>query len=172
MSKNPGYAPDIWNKIQRLPFMVAIGMEGTGKSGLAGSAQERNATFHSILEARDSYPDNTFIQGLLPPGTGEQGMEAALNQHDMAMDQLEEKGIVTIEGLTDHLHTCLKETMPLILENEGQKHHDEFKEWLLHIASEVALSAKEGDFFGIGGQRFSDAEKRYYESLHDLLNTL
>lgn len=172
MSHNPAYPPETWSKIRRLPFMVAIGMEGSGRSGPSGSAQERHATFVSILEAHKTYPDNVLIQSILPEGMGNEAMEAALDLHDQALDQMESKGIVTREALMEHMEACLKETLPVMLEKEGQVSHDQYKEWLLHIAHEVALAAKEGDFFGIGGERFSAEEHRFYDALEALLKTL
>lgn len=165
MSRKPDYSKTTWERICRIPFMVAIAMEGSGQSGVAGSARERQATIKSILQARQSYPENLLIREILPKGAGKEALVAALRQHDAAMDQLESRGIRTREGLWSHLESCLRDTLPEIRATEGGQIAGEFTEWLLRIASSVALSAKEGDFMGIGGERFSAEEQAFYNAL-------
>jgi hypothetical protein len=51
------------------------------------------------------------------------------------------------------------------LKEKSPENVEPYKEWLMRLAFDVANASKEGDFFGIGGKRISDAER-------DALNTL
>ena len=62
-SKKP-YPGSIMIKLRRLPYLVAMGMEGAGRSGFAGSVSERNAMVASLVEGRRSYPKNDLIRSL------------------------------------------------------------------------------------------------------------
>ena len=158
--------------MQRLPYMVAIVMEGAEGSGVAGSARERQESLRSILEARDTFPGNPWIQAVVPKASKAEILQVARNQHDQVMDKMEEFGILSIAALWDRTISCIEEVF-LALRKEGPGESvEEFKTWLLTIATRVANSAKEGDFLGIGGQRFSPKEQHYYDQLKKKLDSL
>ncbi len=163
------YQPQTWQKITRLPFMVAIGIEGAGRSGLSGSTRERRATLEAILAARTDYPGNPIICEILPKDGEEQALVAGLAQHDQVMDAIHEAGLRTTEDLWNHSIDCLHEVIPAMKKHEAGHTVTDYAKWLLEIARQVAEAAKEGDFMGIGGQRFSAREQEYVKRLEQAL---
>ena len=164
------YAPEIWTIISRLPFMVAIGMEGVGRSGLAGSARERQATLQSILSARTEFPGNPLVSAILPMQEEEaQARLLVMKKHDAALEFLAESGIKNAGELWDRILVCVREVLPALEKREAGHTIADYSVWLLHIASRVAHAAKEGDFMGIGGERFSEEEQQYFRRLEAAL---
>lgn len=164
------YTPEIWKKICRLPYMVAIGMEGAGRSGLAGAALERQATLQSILAARTDFPGNPLVNAILSAkDEGDQELSGILERHDAALDFLAECGIQNAGELWDRILECVREVLPAIEKREAGHTISDYITWLRQIAERVAHAAKEGDFLGLGGVRFSDEEKKYYKRLDAVL---
>ena len=164
------YVPEIWTNISRLPFMVAIGMEGAGRSGLAGSARERQATLHSILSARTEFPGNPLVSAILPIQEEEdQALLLVMKKHDAALEFLAESGIKTAGELWDRILVCIREVLPALEKREAGHTIADYSAWLRQIASRVAFAAKEGDFMGFGGERFSEEEQQYFRRLEAAL---
>lgn len=164
------YAPEIWKKICRLPFMVAIGMEGAGRSGLAGSARERQATLYSILAARTEFPGNPLVSAILPVlEEEEKALQLVMERHDSALEFLTESGIQSARALWDRIFACIGEVLPAIEKREAGHTISDYTSWLRAIAERVALAAKEGDFMGLGGKRFSKEEQQYFKRLEAAL---
>lgn len=163
------YAPEVWGKICRLPFMVAIGMEGAGRSGFAGSARERKATLESILAARTEFPGNPLVYAIVPEQEEEKAMSVVLQKHDAALEFLADSGIKTSAVLWERILECIRDVFPVIARREAGHTITDYMTWLTQIAERVAGSAKEGDFMGLGGQRFSEQELANLRSLEAAL---
>lgn len=172
MESTEKYTPDIWQKICRLPYMIAIGMEGAAKSGFAGSANERHSALLSILSARSEFPGNPLITNILPTKEAEdEALSIVLEKHDAALDFLSESGIETPNQLWETVLDCVGQVLPAIKKREAGHTLSDYASWLLKIAETVAMSAKEGDFMGFGGKKFSSVEHSFYNSLEQSLKT-
>lgn len=163
------YAPEIWGKICRLPFMVAIGMEGAGRSGFAGSARERKATLESILAARSEFPGNPLVYAIVPEQEDELARSVVLQKHDAALEFLADSGISNSAVLWERILECIREVFPVIAKREAGHTISDYTAWLTQIAERVAGAAREGDFLGIGGKRFSEQERSHFRRLEAAL---
>jgi hypothetical protein len=170
MKPQDKYQNGLWVKIRRLPYLVAMGMEGAAISGIGGSALERHAMVESLVDGGKAYPDNSIIQAIVPKGKDETSiLEKAAEQHDEILDCLDFHDIQDNKGLQKHLLNMLVIVLGILNSREDQKTVSEYKEWLLRIAKNVAYAAKEGDFLGFGGERFSRAEREFYAALEKAL---
>lgn len=166
MQSKETYPGSIWIKIKRLPYLIALVMEGAGRSGLAGSASERNAVVGSFEEGRRSYPKNDLIRAVVPDVSDEnERMLHIARQHDEILDCLRYQDVEHHEGLKTHVLNVLVLVLGVIQAHESAQTVREFKDWLLLIAENIAHAGKEGDFLGIGGQRFSEEEQEFYNEL-------
>jgi len=166
MTPQDKYQDGLWVKIRRLPYLVAMGMEGAGRSGISGSARERHAMVESLVEGGKAYPENEIIQAIVPKGQNNTALlERAAEQHDEILDCLYNKDIEDNKGLQKHLLNVLVIVLGVLNSREDPERVAEYKEWLLHIAKNVAVAAKEGDFMGFGGERFSQEERDLYAAL-------
>lgn len=92
-----------------------------------------------------------------------------MRRHDAAMDFLAASGIRTSAALWNHIEACAGEVMQLLRKHEAGHTSADYAKWLLRIASDVSVAAKEGDFLGIGGARVSKEEKSCYQRLEEAL---
>ena len=164
------YKEDLWIKIRRLPFLVAMAMEGAAKSGISGSARERHAMVESIISGRDSYPDNTIINTIVPKGLGREELELEMaRQHDEILDCMQEQKICDQERFKQHILKVLTLVTQTLDARETAVTSSQYRTWLLDIAKQVAEAAKEGDFLGFGGSYFSEKEREFYKILEERL---
>lgn len=172
MESSDKYESEIWLKLSQLPYMVAIGMQGAGKSGIAGSASERHSSLLKILSARAEYPGNPLISSMLPLKDDEEtAIMRVMDRHDAALNHLEASGIHTLEALWERILTWVEEVLPAIKKREAGHTLSDYISWLREIALGVANAAKEGDLMGVGGERFSEGERAYFNKLDAALHS-
>ncbi len=170
MKPQDKYEGRMWVKIRRLPYLVAMCMEGAAYSGLGGSASERHAMMESLVAGGKKYPENDLIQAIVPKARKNMTiLEDAAERHDEILNCLDYHDIQDNKGLQKHLLNMLVVVLGVLESRETPKIVAEYKEWLLNIAKNVAYAAKEGDFMGIGGERFSKAEREFYAALEEKL---
>ncbi len=170
MNPQDKYEGRLWVKIRRLPYLVAMCMEGAGNSGIRGSASERYAMMESLVGGGKKYPENEIIKAVVPGGdNGETILEKAAAQHDEILNCLDYHDIEDNRGLQKHIFNVLALVLGVLESREDAKTVAEYKEWLLYIAKNVAYAAKEGDFLGFGGERFSKSERAFYAALEEKL---
>ena len=164
------YPESLKTKILRLPYLISMGMEGVCKSGLAGNASKRHAMMESFVEGRRSYPGNQVIRSIIKEvdNDHEHLLEIA-HQHDEILDCLDDQGVEDYDRLKEHMFRELSEVIAALVSHEPPQTVREYKDWLLLIAEKVALASKEGDFFGIGGERFSKKERELFKALKNHL---
>lgn len=157
-------------QIKRLPYLIALGMEGAGRSGVAGSASERRTMAENVLAGTEMYPDNHIINAIVPKGIEkDQRYIAAYEQHDEVLNCLEDINVRDYKELRNHISKVITNVLKGLTAQETQESVEDYKKWLLIIALEVARAGKEGDFLGIGGIRFSPEEKEFYSELSEVL---
>ncbi len=164
------YNSDAWIRIRRLPYLIAMAMEGAGRSGIAGSASERLAMAHGLADGRNAFPDNQLIQAIVPEAENEsQQIVDTSAKHDEIMDCLARLGIHKHSGLLDHIFRLI----PIVLSDlESQESHqtiEEYKTWTLNLAERIAKAGKEGSVWGFGGEWFSEKERDFFKKLNDAL---
>ncbi|MCO5723490.1 hypothetical protein [Robiginitalea marina] len=160
------YGEPLWTQVRRLPYLVAMGMEGAGRSGLAGSASERHAMVLGMVGGKEDFSENKLITAIVPAGSSPEQMQLhAMEQHDEILDCLKDLEIKDYAGLRKHIARVLDNVVAALSSRESQQSAGEYKTWLLHIAEGVAMAGKEGDFLGFGGERFSENEREFYKEL-------
>ena len=170
MLQKDAYQDSLWLKIQRLPYLIAIGMEGASKSGVAGSAGERHAMVDSFVDGRRSYPGNPIIRSIIPSASDEYEHRLELaRRHDEILDCLGEKDFKKYEDIKQYIFKILAQVIEALQTGETTQTVREYKDWLLLIAENVAHAGKEGDFMGIGGKRYSEQENEFFQELKDRL---
>lgn len=170
MESSEKYDSDIWSKICRLPYIIAIGMQGAGNSGIAGSANERHHALLEILRARTEFPGNPIVTKILPlTDEDNDALIRVMDYHDEVLNDLEMNGLHSVAELWNYAFEVIGQVLPAIKKKEAGHTLSDYISWLRQIAIGVAKTAKEGDVLGLGGERFSDAEKEYYSKLEHVL---
>jgi hypothetical protein len=151
MSTKTDFTSEEWETCRNAPYLAAAAVMMAGRSGIFGSIKEVFVTAHTLYESTSS--DSPLIKALSTPEEVKRGQEFVSTQvsfrdaaqapqklHRLAVEQCQ-----TAIGL---------------LRQKGDLAEAErYKHWVLEIAQKVANAAKEGAFFGLGGERVSEAEQ-------------
>lgn len=170
MSLENNYEPSAWTRIRRLPYLIAMAMEGAGRSGVAGSASERMAMVRGLASGPTDFPGNPLIQTIVTTVDDEnQLLIDTTRAHDEILDCLADMGIENHSGLLNHIYKMLPGVLRELQDRETTETIEGYKLWILNIAKGVAKASKEGGFIGFGGERFSAEEREIYKDLMELL---
>jgi hypothetical protein len=124
----------------------------------------------SIIGGRDTFPHNEIIKAIVPEGLGREELEFEMaRQHDEILDCMEEQEISDQERFRQHILKVLALVTRTLDARETAETSEQYRTWLLAIAKQVAVAAKEGDFLGFGGSYFSEKEQAFYKLLEERL---
>ena len=164
------YNSDAWIRIRRLPYLVAMAMEGAGRSGIAGSASERLAMARGLADGLNTFPDNPLIQAIVPEAANEnQQLADTSAQHDEIMDCLTDLGIRDHSGLLSHIFKLIPIVLLDLKAHETPETIKEYRTWILSLAEQIANAGKEGSVWGFGGEWFSEKERDFFRMLFKAL---
>ena len=170
MSLESNYESAAWTRIYRLPYMVAMAMEGAGRSGVTGSANERMAMVRGLASGVKDFPENPLIRSIVQAsGEENQLLNVTSRTQDEILDCLTDIGIEDQSGLLKHLYAMVPTVLTDLGSRETSDTIEGYKTWVLNIAKGVAKAGKEGDFLGFGGEWFSAEEREIYKELMTLL---
>ena len=153
MAQKSDFTEEEWQLIVAAAPMMGLAVTCASPNGPLGVMKEMLSMGMAMAEIIQRGSDNPLIASLIadlkerktriapPPDLkdADQGRSAALDQ---------------ARQLAALLHRKVPEAEA-----------DEFKLWLMSVAKRVAEAAHEGGFFGIGGERVSDAEKQVMRQL-------
>ena len=140
-------------------------------SGL-GTVKEMMASAKSLMAGVKGYPNNELIKGILPNlEDRKEAMADARAFREKALSRLKEKGIASHEQMSSQLIEDCQAVRELLDTKASAQEKEEYNEWALSIAENVAKAAKEGGFLGIGGERVSDGEKEMFTKIAAALGT-
>ncbi len=143
------FSTNDWASLMMTPVSVAMLIIGAAPSGVKGVGKEIEALANTtrkigMEEARPGGLLNTLLAGGIPTDK----MDAKLNQ-------LQQKSFTDLEPT---LINEVKQARSIMAGKVPDEDIAEFKDAMIKLAQAVAEGAKEGGFFGIGGQLVSDAE--------------
>lgn len=165
MGKLNNYTEEEWALLSATPQLVGLAMAGVGSSGIIGSSKEMFANARGLIKAKKEYASNSLIQAILPDTSStSKAMEDAKAQREVVMDRIKENDIKSSDQLVDLILKDSAAAISLLEEKDPEKVAD-YKKWLLEVAENIANAAKEGDFLGFGGERFSEKEQHLFKKL-------
>ena len=153
------------------PTQIGTVMAFAEGSGL-GTIKEMFASSKGFINGLKEYPNNEIITGVLPNVTDfKESMSKAKEMRQQAVGRLKDKGIKSSEDLRAQLLEDSREVASILEEKASADEAQEYKEWAMGIAKNVANAAKEGGFLGIGGTRVSDGEIEAFAEIANALGT-
>ncbi len=166
MGKLENYTESEWEVVSSVPQLVGVAMAGAGSSGLIGSTKEMFASARSIMSARKEYEGNTLIQSILPDTSDPKAaMADAKAQREIVMGRLKSSGVKSSEELQNFILQDCEKAVQILEQKESAEVVSGYKQLVLQVAEKVANAAKEGDFLGFGGERFSEKEQKLFADL-------
>ncbi|MFK7814009.1 MAG: hypothetical protein AB8B59_16045 [Maribacter sp.] len=171
MGKLEKYTEAEWEIVSSTPQLVGVAMAGAGSSGLVGSTKEMFASAKGMMSAKKEYEGNEVIQAILPNTTSPSAaMDDAKAQCTIVMGSLKESGVKSSEELQNFILKDCGSAIEILEKYESADVVQGYKKMVLELAEKVANAAKEGDFLGFGGERFSEKEQKLFSELKNRLN--
>lgn len=151
--------------------LIGSAMAFAEGSGL-GTVKEMLASAKSLMKGVKEYPNNELIKGILPNmENAQEAMAEAKAFREKAISRLKDKGITSHEQMSQQLIEDCRAVTELLDEKASEQEKEEYNEWAMSIAENVAKAAKEGGFLGFGGERVSEGEKEMFRKIAFALGT-
>ena len=171
MGKLEKYTESEWEIVSSTPQLVGVAMAGAGSSGLVGSTKEMFASAKGMMSAKKEYEGNEVLQAILPSTTSaSQAMDDAKAQRTIVLGRLKEKSVKSSEELQRFVLQDCEKAIEILEKHESAEIVQGYKKMVLDLAEKIAKAAKEGDFLGFGGERFSEKEQKLFAELKNRLN--
>jgi len=156
---NSHFTEDEQFLLMSVPAMIGSAVSMSEKSGVVGTVKEAMASARSLVGGIKQYPDNRVIQDILPAiAERKEALEQAKQYRQKAITRMQENGVNNPEKFKQQLLQDCRE-VSLILDNKAsEQDKQEYKQWAMTLAEQVAMAAKEGGFLGFGGEQISPGE--------------
>lgn len=145
------------------PLLIGTVMSLADNSGM-GTIKEMLASSKTYIEGTKEHPDNAIITGVLP-------LSKTKEMRQKTLSRLKQLQIDSSDRFYEQLIEDAKKVSGILAEKATAKETEEYKEWAMSIAENVATAAKEGGFLGMGGTRISDSEIKVFEQIAVALDT-
>lgn len=153
------FTDDEITALTMLPSLIGSAVAFSAKSGPIGTAKEMMANARSAAAGKQNYPDNSIIQTIIPNFTDAgEAVEIAKARQAEHAEQLEEAEVKSVDDMRAHAFEQVSTVSALLDAKADPAEASQYREWVLGVGQAVAEAAKEGGFFGIGGEEISEGE--------------
>jgi len=171
MSIDNRFTEDEQFLLANAPYLVGTVMVFSEGSGL-GTIKEMYSNSKSFIGGAKSFPSNEIISGILPNMTDFSDVrEKSSALKEKSMEAFKEKGIKSKEEMKAYALEELAKVTTLLKQKANNDELNEYNQWVLSIAENVAKAAKEGGFLGFGGELVSEGEKEFYAEVASVLDS-
>jgi hypothetical protein len=158
MAKKSDFTPQEWESLRDTPQLVMLSVATAGASGLFGSLKEAFAPAHTIVAAAKG--SNELLRSICDREelqAAQQSIRASIKQSG------------DVKALREQLQTQATErahqAAEILAQKASKEDLDAYRSLLVDIADRTAKAAKEGSFFGFGGEWVSAEEKTVIDKL-------
>ena len=163
MATKSDFTPDEWKMILGSPMLAGMAVTLADPSGLFGMLKEGMASGRALLEARNAPGANGLVKDLVADIETSEGRTLA---RDAMKSELTGK---SPDEIKSQIIAVLGQ-VGAVLDAKAPQDSAAFKDWLKHVAEQVAEASSEGGFLGFGGVKVSDAEKASIAEIAKALN--
>jgi hypothetical protein len=149
MAKKADFTSEEWQQILSLPQVASLYLALASPSNPLGLAQEMIASSKGLIEALKASSGNELIDAVA----------ADIREKAEKRERMEpplKPGNDLNEMKTQCLRACRE--VAALLAQKAPADAEGYKQWVYQAAQNSANAAKEGGFFGIGGESVSEAE--------------
>ena len=147
MSVKDKFTPDEWKSLLRAPMLAAYAVAGAAPSKQEEFVREMAAVAEGVFEGEQRAPKESLLGAVIS--------DIVANAEDEQRGQTEKLSLDEVKGRA--LETCRAVASTLETKASAEEAY-EYKRWVLVVAEKVAAAAKEGGFFGLGGEQVSGSE--------------
>jgi hypothetical protein len=149
MAKKADFTSEEWQLILSMPQVAALYLALASPSGPLGLAQEMIASTKGLVEALKSSSGNELVDAVAAD-------VRAKAENREKMEPPLEPGRDANEIKAKCLQSC--RDVAALLSQKAPADAGAYKQWVYQAAQNSANAAREGGFFGIGGEKVSEAE--------------
>ena len=162
MAKKETFNAEEWNLIRMAPVLVMTGVAAADPGGLIGAFKESFSGVSSMMEAFKGSSGLELMAALLA---------------EKSMPTMPDKKQMLGEGSAEQLSAnfknsvlgYVKQAVALVKSKGTPEEAAAYEKMMAGVAEKVANAAKEGGFFGFGGERVSAGEKAFLDELNTAL---
>jgi hypothetical protein len=149
MAKKADFTSEEWQLILSMPQVAALYLALASPSGPLGLAQEMMASTRGLVETLKSSSGNELVDAV-----------AADVREKAEKGERMEPPLKTSNDLNQMKAQCLQSCRDVaaLLSKKAPADAQAYKQWVYQAAQNSANAAREGGFFGIGGEKVSEAE--------------
>ena len=149
MAKKADFTSEEWQQILSLPQVASLYLALASPSNPLGLAQEMIASSKGLIEALKASSGNELIDAV-----------AADIREKAEKRERMEPPLKPGNDLNEMKAQCLRacREVAALLAQKAPADAEGYKQWVYQAAQNSANAAKEGGFFGIGGESVSEAE--------------
>lgn len=163
MAKKENFSSEEWNLIRLAPILIMTGVAASDPGGIIGAFQESFSGVKSMMEA---FKENSSLE-LMSSLMAEKSMPTMPDKKQMLGEGTFEQQTINFKNA---VLGYVKQALALIKSKASPDEVAAYEKMMSSVAEHVANAAKEGSFFGFGGERVSAAEKAFLEELHAVLS--
>lgn len=157
--------------LSSLPAMFGSAMTFAADSGMA-TIKEMIASSRTMLDGSKNFADNEIITGILPSMTSmKDALSEAKGLREKLQAHLANQNVTDKAQMVSLVIEDAKKINDLLIAKATLDEANQYKNWVLDIAEDVAKSASEGGFLGFGGTQISDGEKAIFGDMALALNS-
>jgi hypothetical protein len=152
MATKAGFTADEWTLLLESPMMAAMAVSAAAPSGLFGMLKESFATGSALVAAKMDASGNELVKAVAADFETAEGraVAGAGLKARLAGSKAADIKLKATEAFRQ---------VAALLAAKAPEDAISFTAWLTRISQDVAESAKEGGFLGLGGVRVTEAEK-------------
>jgi hypothetical protein len=162
MATKEAFSAEEWNLIRSAPILVMTGVAASDPGGLIGAFQE---SFAGVKTMMNSFKESGSLE-LMSALMAEKSMPTMPDKKQML-------GEGSMEQQTTNFKNAVlgyvRQAIALIKSKGSPAEVAAYEKMMAGVAEHVANAAKEGSFFGFGGERVSAGEKAFLDELNAVL---
>ncbi len=160
MTNQLNYSEEEWYLLKSLPSLIGSAVAMAGRSGMMGTVKEVMASASAVQEGMQEYNHNELISSLIEKVEDrKEARDKAKEMMEKAQSDMQARGIKSPEDLTRAAIEDIHQAMNILRQNSDSQEMTEYAQFAYNVGVKVSEAAKEGGFFGIGGERVSDEEE-------------
>jgi hypothetical protein len=159
MATKDAFNAEEWNLIRMAPILVMTGVAASDPGGLIGAFQE---SYSGVKTMMNSFKESSSLE-LMNALMAEKSMPTMPDRKQMLGEGNTEQQSVNFKN---SVLGYVKQAIALIKSKGSPEEVAAYEKMMSQVAEHVANAAKEGSFFGFGGERVSAGEKAFLDELN------
>jgi hypothetical protein len=159
MSAKDKFTPDEWKGLLKAPMLAAYAVAGAAPSKQEDFVREMAAVAEGVFEGEQRAAQGSLLREVIADIVANAEDDVRSQTEKLALDEVKARAL-----------TICREAASALEAKVSAEEAYEYKRWVLVVAKKVAEAAKEGGFFGFGGEQISGSEMATINEIGEAIN--